>query len=351
MLLSVRSGAFAYRGAPRLFSDLSFTLSPGEILAVLGPNGAGKTTLLRAVTGMLPWTEGKTLLDGEDIRTIPPRSLWRRIAYVPQARTAASPFTVLESVLLGRSGHIPLLGAPRSEDLARAEEVLDALSISHLREKKCTQISGGEMQMVLIARALAADPAVLILDEPESNLDFRNQLLVLDTMTRLAREGIACLFNTHYPDHALQRADRAILLHHGTAAVGEAAEIVTEENIARAFGVRAVVGAMETGETTVPHVQPLSVVSPDETPDGEETGAALAALTVISDTADAADAINGCLHEYGDMILGRMGMPVRARGVWIIHVNADGDRARIRAMLLRLSRIPGVRVKAVWGPQ
>ncbi len=350
MLLSVESGAFAYRGGPRLFSGLSFTLSPGEILAVLGPNGAGKTTLLRAVTGMLPWTEGRTLLDGEDIRAIPPRTLWRRIAYVPQARTAASPFTVLESVLLGRCGHIPLFGSPRPEDAARAEEVLDALSLSHLREKKCTQISGGEMQMVLIARALAADPAVLILDEPESNLDFRNQLLVLDTVTRLAREGIACLFNTHYPDHALQRADRAILLHHGTAAVGEAAEIVTEENIARAFGVRAVVGGMETGETTVPHVQPLSVVSPNE-PEEEATGTALAALTVISDTADAAEAINECLHEYGDMILGRMGMPVRSRGVWIIHVNADGDRARIRALLLRLSRIPGVRVKAVWGPQ
>ena len=350
MILRVENAAFAYRGQKPLFRNVSFSVASGEVLAVLGPNGAGKTTLLRAMTGMLPFAEGRTTLDGRDVRTMSARALWQRIAYVPQARTAAAPFTVLESVLLGRSGRIPLFGAPAAADVAAAEATLDSLGIGPLRDKRCRELSGGEMQMVLIARALAADPAVLILDEPESNLDFRNQLLVLDTVSRLAREGVACIFNTHYPDHALRRADRALLLHHGEAAVGPAAGIVTEAAIARAFGVRAAVGGIETAETTVPGVVALSVLDPSKAPTAAPDVRVLAAVSVIlTDAADAA-AVNAVLHAHRGQIRGRMGLPVREYGLSVIHLTADGTRAELGALTDALSRLPGVRVKAAKMP-
>lgn len=135
------------------------------------------------------------------------------------------------------------------------------LGITHLIGKKCSEISGGELQMVLIAKALAAEPQVLILDEPESNLDFKNQLIVLDTITKLAAEGMTCVFNTHYPAHALQRADKALILSKdGEYVFGETEKVVNEENIEKAFGVQAVIGEIETEEGIRKDVIPLKTL-------------------------------------------------------------------------------------------
>ena len=261
MNLTVNNGRFAYhKGGPTLFENLNFSVDSGDILAILGPNGAGKTTLLRCVTGMLRWSGGESLLDAEPIRTMAPKKLWTKMAYVPQARTASAAYTAFETVLLGRTGRLGTFSAPRDADIRKAAQVMERLGIDSLAEKKCTDISGGELQMVLIARALASEPGVLILDEPESNLDFKNQLVVLDAMSDLARQGMTCIFNTHYPAHALQRSNKALILSKGGSyAFGPTAQVVTEDSIRRAFGVDAVIGTLETAAGTVKSVVPLSI--------------------------------------------------------------------------------------------
>ena len=165
------------------------------------------------------WKQGQTLLDGRDVRAIPERTLWQMISYVPQAKTAASSCTVEQMVLLGRSSHIAAFSAPTQKDLQQTHDAMDRLGLSSFTDRRCCELSGGELQMVLIARALSSQPGVLVLDEPESNLDFKNQLLVLDTIEELAKSGLTCIFNTHFPAHALRRANQALLLGRGGKSV------------------------------------------------------------------------------------------------------------------------------------
>ena len=260
-VLRIENGSFAYKGGPQILKDINVEIRAGEILAVLGPNGAGKTTLLRCMMDMLHWETGRSLLDGEDIRNMPAKVLWRRMAYVPQARTAATSYTAFQTVLLGRSARIGAFSSPKDEDMAVAEKVMKRLGIWELADKPCHAISGGELQMVLIARAMAAEPELLVLDEPESNLDFRNQLVVLDAMTSLAAEGVACVFNTHYPAHALQRADRSLLLTKGGMSIyGPTRFVVSEDDIRSIFGVNAIIGDFEAADSTVQSVVPVSII-------------------------------------------------------------------------------------------
>ena len=259
-VLRIENGSFAYKGGPQILKDINVEVRAGEILAVLGPNGAGKTTLLRCMMDMLHWETGRSLLDGEDIRNMPASTLWRRMAYVPQARSAATSYTAFQTVLLGRSARIGAFSSPKKEDMEVAERVMKRLGIWELADKPCHAISGGELQMVLIARAMAAEPEILVLDEPESNLDFRNQLVVLDTMTSLAAEGMACIFNTHYPAHALQRADRSLLLTKGGMSIyGPTKYVVSEDDIRSIFGVNAVIGDFKAEDSTVQSVIPVSI--------------------------------------------------------------------------------------------
>lgn len=262
MKLRVENGTFYYKKQTPIFEQIDFQVNSGEILAILGPNGAGKTTMLRCITGMLKWKSGKSFLDEEEIQRMNSGKLWSKMAYVPQAKTVSSAYTGMEMVLLGRSSHLNLFEAPGKADVEKALEVMEYLKISHLAEKKCSQISGGELQMLLIAKALAAEPQVLILDEPESNLDFKNQLIVLDTMSSLAAQGMTCVFNTHYPAHALQRAQKSLLLcQGGTCIFGDTAQVVTEENIRKAFGVESVIGELRTESGIVKSVIPLKIAA------------------------------------------------------------------------------------------
>lgn len=259
-VLRIENGSFAYKGGRQILRDINVEVGAGEILAVLGPNGAGKTTLLRCMMDMLHWDTGRSLLDGEDIRTMPASQLWRRMAYVPQARSAATSYTAFQTVLLGRSSRIGAFSAPSDEDCETAERVMKELGIWELADKPCHAISGGELQMVLIARAMAAEPEILVLDEPESNLDFRNQLVVLDAMTGLAERGMACIFNTHYPAHALQRADRSLLLTRGGMSIyGPSRYVVSEDDIRSIFGVNAIIGDFGADGSVIQSVIPVSI--------------------------------------------------------------------------------------------
>lgn len=349
MKLSVQNGSFFYQKNVPVFRNIHFSVDSGEILAILGPNGAGKTTMLRCITGMLRWQEGASLLDGEPIHTMPERKLWQKMAYVPQAKAASSAYTAFETVLLGRSSRLNVFSAPGQADLEKAKEVMELLGIAHLMDKRCSAISGGELQMVLIARALASEPQVLILDEPESNLDFKNQLVVLDAMSRLAQRGMTCIFNTHYPAHALQRADKSLILSRGGGYVfGSTASVVTEENIRRAFGVEAVIGQIETPENVLQNVIPLQIAREQVAASEDPGRRSIATVTIIADSNRMSDKINGLLHEYNHMMIGRMGMPYRECGLYLINVTLDGSRGEILELSHRLNILPDVSVKATF---
>ena len=231
---------------------------------------------------------------------------------------------------------------------------MERLGISHLADKPCHAISGGELQMVLIARAMAAEPKLLVLDEPESNLDFKNQLIVLDAMTALAAEGVACVFNTHYPSHALQRAGKSLMLSkEGWSLFGDTTGVVTEENIRKAFGVEALIGEVETPQNIMKNV--VAVGISEDAAGSEATGGepdkdrtVLASLTVIMQSNAHADLINKALREYNHLLIGRMGLPHRSSDKYIINVMLEGPTSDIEALSHRLSLIPDISVKTTY---
>ena len=262
MIFEVVHGCFGYGDGREVLRDLSFRVPEGKILSVLGPNGVGKTTLLRCMMGLLHWKKGESRIDGENIRHIPVRELWKKIAYVPQAKGNALMYTAEEMVVLGRCAHLGMMQQPKKKDLELAREAIALVGVPHLCGKLCSQMSGGELQMILIARALTTQPSMLVLDEPESNLDFKNQLIILDIMQRLAAEkGISCVFNTHYPDHALKISDQALLLDKsGSYIFGESAEVISCENMERSFEVEVYIDRLNVGGASVASVVPLSIL-------------------------------------------------------------------------------------------
>ena len=263
--LKLTNASFSYSKKSRIiFKNVSFEVHSGEILAVLGPNGSGKTTLLKCFINLLKLSGGESTLDGKDIRLLSARDLFRRVAYVPQVKNMPTSYTVLETVLMGLSSSVGLFEAPKEKDIAKAEETLKLLGISELSERRCNTLSGGELQMVLIARAIVSDPKFLVLDEPESGLDFKNQLIVLETIRKLSAGGMACIFNTHYPDHALNFADHALLISSGQAVFGTSESVVTEENIKNAFGVESYIGTFTYENSAVKSVVPIKLSNDKE---------------------------------------------------------------------------------------
>ena len=262
MIFEVKNGCFGYGQGGDILSNINFQLSDGRILSILGPNGVGKTTLLRCMMGLMPWRKGESLLDGKAIRKIPVRSLWKKIAYVPQAKGNALMVTAEEMVLLGRCAHLGMMQQPRQKDIEAARQAMELVGVAHLGGKLCSQMSGGELQMILIARALTTQPSMLVLDEPESNLDFKNQLIILETIRRLSREkGISCVFNTHYPDHALKISDDALLLEKsGKDLFGKSGEVISSKNMERSFEVQVYIDRLEVNGVQVASVVPLAVL-------------------------------------------------------------------------------------------
>ena len=260
MTLVAENLGFGYRGRP-VGRDVAFQLRPGQVLCLLGPNGGGKTTLFKTLLGLLPPQAGRVLLDGDDVAQWSRRRFARHIAYVPQAHEAFFPFLVRDIVLMGRAARIGLFAQPAAADRRAAEASLAALGIAHLAERVYTEISGGERQLTLIARALAQEPKVLVMDEPTASLDFGNQVRVLARIKALAASGIAVLLSTHDPDHAFLCADQVALLHDGRiVAIGPPDETVTPATLKRLYGVDvAVVPLPELGRRictpslSVPH--------------------------------------------------------------------------------------------------
>ena len=236
-MLAVRDLAFGY-GTRLVGSGLDFTLERGEVLAVLGGNGCGKTTLFRTLLGLLRPIEGRIELDGRDLSGLGARARARHFAYVPQQQATAFAFTVTEAVLMGRAANVGWFAQPAPDDRSRAAEALARVGIDRLAQRPMNEISGGERQLALIARALAQGAEVLVLDEPTANLDYGNKLRVLGEIERLRAAGRTILFTTHDPDHALAHADLALLLANGRMlAMARAEQALTAETLTALYGV------------------------------------------------------------------------------------------------------------------
>lgn len=364
MTFEVKNGSFRYAHGRQVLSNISFSVEKGQMLAILGPNGAGKTTMLRCMMGFLKWTGGQSLLDGEDIAGMNQRKLFSKVAYVPQAKNASLASSVKDMVLLGRSSHYTIFGKPGAKDRQLVTDTLARLGLSALADCSCAELSGGELQMVLIARAIVSEPQIIILDEPESNLDFKNQLIVLKTLRNLAEQGITCIFNTHYPVHALRHADKALLLDKsGNVCFGAVHEVITEDNMRRAFGVETVIGQIETPHNEYADVLAVNTlpeepaISEDPSEESEkntmtqianEENTRLATLSIIVEDRENADKINAMLHEYGQYIIGRMGMPYPKKEVSIICVVIDAPETAISALSGKLGQLRGVSMKTTY---
>ncbi|MBL4796745.1 MAG: ABC transporter ATP-binding protein, partial [Oleispira sp.] len=261
MSLTIRNASYGHKPNQPLFNGIEFSLNTGQIMAVLGPNGAGKTTLLNCITGMMAWQSGETLIHNKPLSAYGDQELWRHIGYVPQARANAFAYTVLDMVLLGRSAHLTTFASPDQDDVAIARRVLSRLEIGYLENAYCNAISGGELQLVFIARALVGQPNILFLDEPESHLDFKKQLIILDIIENLAHEDkIICVMNTHFPNHALRIADYVLLLgSDGTHRFGSTEDVLTEDSIRSFFGVNARINTIDAEGQQLRSIYPISL--------------------------------------------------------------------------------------------
>ena len=247
MKLSVENLSFGYPGHV-VGEEVSFFLDAGEVLCLLGPNGAGKTTLFKTILGLVAPLGGAVMADGSPIEQWSRQRLACLFGYVPQAQLGFFPFTIREVVLMGRTARMGLFSTPSAADLATAEQLLWFLGLNHLADRPYTEVSGGERQLALVARALAQEPQVLVMDEPTASLDFGNQVRVLSEIKMLAQRGIAVILSTHDPDQAFLCAQRVAILHQGHLAhVGAPRDVITPTILKAVYGVEVEIREVESG--------------------------------------------------------------------------------------------------------
>lgn len=240
-------------GDKEVVHGVSFEIPRGQFVCVIGANGCGKSTVLRNLLGLVKPFGGTVQIEGKSIDDMDERERAQHFAYIPQAHTPPFPFKVSDVVILGRTPYLTGIATSASEhDQVIAYQALQQLSIEHLADKVYTELSGGQQQLVLIARALAQQPDLLVMDEPTASLDFGNQQLVLSCVYKLSRAGMSVLMVTHDPDHALFCSDRVIMMEAGTI-IGDGAptEIITTQNLRRIYGTESYVTdvTVASGET------------------------------------------------------------------------------------------------------
>ncbi len=252
MSLSVSDLTFAYKKAPVL-SGVTFDAAPGELVAILGPNGVGKTTLFRCILGEQKRYAGTIAIDGTDAKRLSPRETAHRVAYIPQTHEGAFRFSVFDTVLMGTTHTLPPFASPGKAQEALAKEALQKLGIDTLSERSFDTLSGGEQQLTYIARALAQQTKILLMDEPTSSLDYGNQLSVLSAVRGLATEGYTVLLSTHNPQHALWFADRVLAMKDGrVAAFGTTKQTLTPQLLETLYGTRVTLEQTKQGQVILP---------------------------------------------------------------------------------------------------
>ena len=239
MKLQITDASVGYDKNAPLQRHVDFSVQSGEVCCVLGPNGCGKTTLVRTILGMQPLLAGAITMDGSDVTRWSASKLADAVAYVAQRHDRTFPFTVREVVLMGRINRVGgATDQPGPDDYAVVDNAMNDMGIWHLRDEPYSDVSGGELQMVMFARALAQEPRMLVLDEPTAALDYGNAVRVISKVRKLARMGYGVLMITHNPDHAFMcGANVALFTKRAPMRFGEAEQIITRRNIKEAYGI------------------------------------------------------------------------------------------------------------------
>ena len=214
-MLEVKNLTFSYGNVPVL-ENVSFTAEKGELLSVLGPNGVGKSTLFRCILGLLSPLSGQIFVNGENIAALKPGTLARKVAYIPQSHDPVFHYSVFDMVLMGTTAQTGMFSSPKKEHRLMVSEALEKLGLSHLADRSYRTLSGGERQLVLIARAMVQNAKVLLMDEPSASLDFGNRIMVMERVRELCKVGYCVIQTTHDPEQAYLYSHKILALHKGT---------------------------------------------------------------------------------------------------------------------------------------
>lgn len=232
MILETDNLSFHYHNGRLIFHSVSFNVDKGEVLSILGPNGSGKSTLLNCLANLYKPVTGEILLNGQPMSKMGLRDVACMVGYVPQIHMPTYAFTVREFAVMGRTPYIGAFATPSRDDYRIADEALERIGVAHLRDKPYTEISGGERQQVTLARVIAQQPQLILLDEPTAHLDYGNQHRVIQMIRQLAGEGYALIVTTHNPEHAIILDGKvAILDRKGVLSIGQAAETLNAETL------------------------------------------------------------------------------------------------------------------------
>lgn len=238
MILEVKDLVCGYHPGRPIIGPISFNVDRGEVVCLIGPNGIGKTTLFKTVLGILKPQSGSIMVCQKPYRQYSAKEFARTVAYVPQGHIPPFPYTVRDVVVMGCNPNMHELSSPGREDFETANVMLDRMGIRHLAERDYTEISGGERQMVMIARALAQNTNLLVMDEPTTHLDYGNENRVLGQVEKLSNLGYTIIMITHVPGHAFLCADKVLAVgKEGFFAAGTPEEILTEENLQTLYGI------------------------------------------------------------------------------------------------------------------
>lgn len=237
MLLEIENLYGGY-GKEDIVKGVTAHADAGEILCLVGPNGCGKTTLFRLILGALKATSGKVLIDGHDTSQLSQKELAKLVAYIPQYHTPIYEYTVLEIVLMGRASHFSAFDQPSDADREAAFNALEKINAAHLANEKYTDLSGGQRQLILIARAICQEAKVFVMDEPAANLDYANHQLLMDVIVDLAKKGYLVVMSTHSPEHPASIGSKVLMMKSGkVASFGSPEEVITSENLEKVYGV------------------------------------------------------------------------------------------------------------------
>ena len=237
MLLEIQDVRGGY-GRGDIVKGVSCRADAGEVLCLVGPNGCGKTTLFRLILGSLPITAGSVRIDGKDTQSLSPRELANLIAYIPQYHTPIFSYTVLDVVIMGRASHFSAFETPKAVDREAAFEALEKVNALHLANKKYTALSGGQRQLILIARAICQSAKVFVMDEPAANLDYANQQLLMEVIGDLAAKGYCIVLSTHSPEQPASVGSKVLLMKEGkVAGFGPPRQVITPETLQAVYDI------------------------------------------------------------------------------------------------------------------
>ncbi|NMA00391.1 MAG: ABC transporter ATP-binding protein [Clostridiaceae bacterium] len=235
--IDVQDVSFSYR-QNEVLKNLTFSVPRGRVVGVLGANGAGKSTLFKLILGVLPLKRGEIKINGLSVKTLSSRERAKQMAYIPQTQRGTFQFTVEEMVLMGTTASFSMFAQPGKRERIKAIEAMKVLQIESFANRLYDQLSGGEQQLVLIARAVAQDAPILIMDEPTASLDYGNQIRVLEEIRQLANRGYLVLISTHNPQHIFLYADDVLLIEGGSAiAFGKPQEVLSESLLSHVYRV------------------------------------------------------------------------------------------------------------------